>query len=314
MTNSKTIAVAVSPESAFTSRPDFGGPVVEHPFQKRCFPARTTGGRRTGETHVRRDPNGHAKLATTSAHRDELVLKHLPLVKVIAVHMHRSLPTHVDLEDMVQAGNLGLFDAASKYDHEQQVAFPTYAKHRIRGAIIDSLRQLDWASRDMRRHHKRVETATDELTAKLQRAPIEAEVAEKLGVDVEHLRTKMADLRILGRVSVSTRSGEKASLPALDFPDKPEAQPDWICGLAELRTALSKAMKSLPERYQKVVFLYYNDEMTMKEIGGALGIQESRVSQIHKSALGKMAAVLETIGITSMSQCMFSANAHTLVH
>jgi RNA polymerase sigma factor FliA len=313
MTNCSTIAVAVPPESVPPSCADFVEAVSQIPLRTRRFP-KAEGTRRTGPAHVRRKPQGNAQPANTSALRDQLVLKHLPLVKVIAMHMYRSLPAHVDFEDMVQAGNLGLFDAASKFDHEQQVVFSTYAKHRIKGAIIDSLRQLDWASRDMRRQHKQVETAIEELAAKLHRAPSEAEVAEKLGVDVEHFRSRMVGLRNITRLSASTRPGETEHLPAPDFPDKPESQPDWICACAELRRALGKAVKSLPERYQTVVQLYYNDEMTMKEIGGALGIQESRVSQIHKSALGKMATVLETIGITSASQCVFSSNAQTLAH
>jgi RNA polymerase sigma factor FliA len=148
------------------------------------------------------------------------------------------------------------------------------------------------------------------LAATLQRAPSEAEVAERLGMDVVRLRARMVDLRNIGLVSASTRLSENVDLPTPDFPDKPEGQPDWIFGRAELRVTLGKAVKKLPERYQKVVLLYYYNEMTMNEIGGILGINESRVSQIHKSAMEKMGTELATIGITS-SNCMFSTNAHT---
>jgi RNA polymerase sigma factor for flagellar operon FliA len=309
MTNSKTFAVAISSDSAFADGADFVGTADDNPPRARRFRAKTRGGHRTAQAHVHRSIKGDQPLPTASALRDQLVLKHLPLVKVIAVHLHRSLPPHVDLEDMVQAGNLGLFDAASKFDHKQQVVFSTYAKHRIRGAILDSFRQLDWASRDMRRRQKEVETATDQLAAELQRTPTEAEVAGKLGMDVERLRSKMVTLRKHRPISTSMHSSDKEHHSGSDFPDKPEAQPDYICALAEVRTRLGKALKSLPERYQKVMLLYYNDEMTMKEIGGALGIQESRVSQIHKSALGKMATVLQANGITSASQCMLSPHA-----
>jgi RNA polymerase sigma factor for flagellar operon FliA len=105
---------------------------------------------------------------------------------------------HVDLDDLVHAGILGLFDAATKYNPEKQVVFSSYAKHRIKGAILDSLRQLDWASRDMRRRHKQVEAATRDLAAALQRNATEAEVAEKLGMDVDRWRTMMLDLRNVG--------------------------------------------------------------------------------------------------------------------
>ena len=241
--------------------------------------------------------NAHA---ARLALRDRVVLEHLPLVKAIAVRVHENLPVHVDLDDLVHAGILGLFDAAGKYDPEKQVVFSSYAKHRIKGAILDSLRQLDWASRDMRRRHKQVEAATRELAAELKRNPTEAEIAQRLGMDVDRWRAMMLDLRNVGLISASTRSNENEDLPAPDFPSKPETHPDSICAHEQLRTVLGEAMKTLPERYQKVVLLYYTNEMTMKEIGGILGINESRVSQIHKAALEKMSVVLGANGITSV--------------
>jgi RNA polymerase sigma factor for flagellar operon FliA len=248
-------------------------------------------------------PKAVAKAALTQAareaRRDRVVLEHLPLVKAIAVRVHENLPVHVDLDDLVHAGILGLFDAASKYNPDKQVVFSSYAKHRIKGAILDSLRQLDWASRDMRRRHKQVEAATRDLAATLQRAPTESEVANKLGMDVERWRQMMLDLRNVGLVSASSRATDHDDLPAPEFPSNPETQPDSICAREQLRSLLGVAMKTLPERYQKVVSLYYTNEMTMKEIGGLLGINESRVSQIHKSALEKMNAALQASGITS---------------
>jgi RNA polymerase sigma factor for flagellar operon FliA len=237
--------------------------------------------------------------AVKMARRDRVVLEHLPLVKAIAVRVHENLPVHVELDDLVHAGILGLFDAATKFNPEKQVAFSSYAKHRIKGAILDSLRQLDWASRDMRRRHKQVEAATRELASTLQRTPTEQEIATKLGMDVERWRNMMIDLRNIGLISASTRSNENEDLPAPDFPSKPETQPDSICAREQLRAVLGVAVKTLPERYQKVVTLYYTKELTMKEIGGILGINESRVSQIHKAALEKMASALEANGITS---------------
>src|ERR1700733_9334106 len=238
--------------------------------------------------------------AAKTARRDRIVLEHLPLVKAIAIRVHENLPVHVDLDDLVHAGVLGLFDAAGKFNPEKQVAFSSYAKHRIKGAILDSLRQLDWASRDLRRRHKQVEAATRELSATLQRTPTESEIAAKLGVDVERWRQMMVDLRSVGLISASTRTAEHDDLPAPDFPSKPETQPDNMCSREQMRSVLGVAMKTLPERYQKVVFLYYTNEMTMKEIGGILGINESRVSQIHKSALEKMQVVLQANGIDSV--------------
>jgi RNA polymerase sigma factor for flagellar operon FliA len=237
---------------------------------------------------------------SATSKRDRIILEHLPLVKAIAVRVHENLPVHVDLDDLVHAGILGLFDAVTKFDPSKNVAFSAYAKHRIKGAILDSLRQLDWASRDLRRRHKQVEAATRTLAAELQRHPTEQEVAEKLGVEEQRWRQMMLDLRNVGLISASHRGPEGDELPPPDFPSKPDTQPDRICALEQLRAVLASAIGTLPERYQKVVLMYYNNELTMKEIGNALGINESRVSQIHKSALEKMAAVLESNGITSV--------------
>ena len=262
-------------------------------------PAKPMGVSATLHARVQAKANGSGQQAARLARRDRVVLEHLPLVKAIAVRVHENLPVHVDLDDLVHAGIIGLFDAATKFNPEKQVVFSSYAKHRIKGAILDSLRQLDWASRDMRRRHKQVEAATRDLSSTLQRAPTEAEVAAKLGMDVDRWRTMMLDLRNVGLVSASTRSNDSEDLPAPDFPSKVENQPDSICAREQLRGVLGDAMKTLPERYQKVVVLYYTNEMTMKEIGGVLGINESRVSQIHKSALEKMMVVLQSNGIQS---------------
>jgi RNA polymerase sigma factor for flagellar operon FliA len=234
--------------------------------------------------------------------RDRVVLEHLPLVKSIAIRVHENLPVHVDLDDLVHAGVLGLFDAATKYNPEKQVAFSSYAKHRIKGAILDSLRQLDWASRDLRRRHKQIEAATRELSAELHRNPTEAEVAARLNIGVDRWRQMMIELRNVGLISANTRPTEHDDLPAPDYPSAPETQPDHMCAREELRSLLDQAMTTLPERYKQVVVLYYTKDMTMKEIGGLLGINESRVSQIHKSALEKMSLALHTAGI-------FSSNA-----
>jgi RNA polymerase sigma factor for flagellar operon FliA len=231
--------------------------------------------------------------------RDRTILEHLPLVKAIAIRVHENLPVHVDLDDLVHAGILGLFDAVTKYMPEKKVAFSSYAKHRIKGAILDSLRQLDWASRDLRRRHKQVEAVTRELSATLQRNPTESEIAAKMGVEVERWRHMMADLQYVGLISISARRPDQEDLPAPDYPAKAETQPDNMCAREQLRELLWGAMKKLPERYQKVVVLYYTKEMTMREIGGILGINESRVSQIHKSALEKMASALQSAGIHS---------------
>jgi RNA polymerase sigma factor for flagellar operon FliA len=229
--------------------------------------------------------------------RDRIILEHLPLVKAIAIRVHENLPVHVDLDDLTHAGVLGLFDAVTKYDARKNVAFHAYAKHRIKGAILDSLRQLDWASRDLRKRQKQVDSVAHALATKLGRTPLDGEIAAEMGLSPDRWHKIQMELRTVGTVS-ATHSDPEFDRP-LDFPATPEFQPDRMCGHRQLQLTLARAMEKLPKRYQKVVFLYYTNEMTMKEIGEVMGVNESRVSQIHKIALQKMATVLQSEGIHS---------------
>jgi RNA polymerase sigma factor for flagellar operon FliA len=234
----------------------------------------------------------------TEKKRDQIVLDHLPLVKAIAIRVHENLPVHIDLDDLIHAGVLGLFDAVIKYDDDKNVAFHAYAKHRIKGAILDSLRQMDWASRDLRRRQKQVETITRDLTSTLGRTPHDTEVASQMGIDMKRWRKVQMELRTVSVVSSTPNSDEERDRP-LEFAGTPDSRPDRMCEQRQLQTTLARAIGTLPERYQKVVFLYYTNDLTMKEIGDMLGVNESRVSQIHKIALKKMATVLEGEGIKS---------------
>lgn len=235
--------------------------------------------------------------------RDQLVLEHLPLVRAIAIRVYENLPVHVDLDDLIHAGVMGLFDAALKFDGEKQVTFRGYAKHRIKGAILDSLRDMDWASRDLRKRHKQLESITRELAASMERAPTEAEIAEKMGMDVSRWRQVAIELRMVGLLSGSSRPPDSDNKNVPEFPAGNQLNPDVMTGQRELRAVLSSAMKTLPERYQTVIGLYYIGGKTMREIGDRLGINESRVSQIHRAALDKMEANLQAAGIHS-SECL----------
>jgi len=231
--------------------------------------------------------------------RDQIVLDHLPLVKAIAIRVHVNLPVHVDLDDLIHAGVLGLFDAVIKYDAAKNVAFHSYAKHRIKGAMLDSLRQLDWASRDLRRRHKQLEAITHELASFSAEAPNDEAIAGKMGVDVDRWRQIAIELRMVGLLSSSSRPAEDDNQTSPEFAASEETQPDMMYVRHEMSTVLTQAMQALPERYQKIVTLYYSSEMTMREIGEMMGINESRVSQIHKTALEKMAVILQSSGIHS---------------
>jgi RNA polymerase sigma factor FliA len=230
--------------------------------------------------------------------RDQIVLDNLSLVKAIAIRVHESLPVHVELDDLVHAGVLGLFDAVEKFDAAKNVEFRSYAKHRIRGAILDSLRQLDWASRDMRKRQKHIDAVTRELANKLGRTPNESEVAQQMGVGIERWQRMVSELRTIGLVSASAHNEDERDR-LQEFADSADSQPDQVCSRRQLQVTLARAIGHLPARYQKVVFLYYTNELTMKEIGEILGVNESRVSQIHKVALKKMATELEGEGIRS---------------
>jgi RNA polymerase sigma factor for flagellar operon FliA len=238
-----------------------------------------------------------------AADRDTLVLRHLPLVRSIAVRIYESLPVHVDLDDLVHAGVMGLFDAATKYDGDKQVSFQGYAKHRIKGAILDSLREMDWASRNLRKRHKQLEAVTHELAAALDRNPTETELAEKMGMDVTRWRQVAVELRMVGLLSASSRAPEDENQNVPEFPAGNQLNPDVLTGQKELRSVLSEALKTLPARYQTVIGLYYIGGKTMREIGARMGINESRVSQIHRVALEKMQVTLQAAGIHS-SECL----------
>jgi RNA polymerase sigma factor for flagellar operon FliA len=246
-------------------------------------------------------PTTATRRKRTTAVRNQIILDNLSLVKAIAVRVHENLPVHVDLDDLVHAGVLGLFDAAEKYNPDKKVVFQSYAKHRIKGAILDSLRQLDWASRDLRKRQKQLEGVTRDLSAKLGRTPTESEIADSLGLSLERWRRMALELKNLGLLSASSLRLDPDNTAPVEFPAAPDSQPDRICAHEQLRSVLASAMKYLPERYQKVIVLYYTKELTMKEIGGILGVNESRVSQIHKVALEKMAASLHSAGIHSAS-------------
>jgi RNA polymerase sigma factor for flagellar operon FliA len=236
--------------------------------------------------------------------RDQTVIENLPLVRAIAMRVRSSLPVHVDLDDLIHCGVVGLIDAATKFDAQKDVTFQTYAKHRIKGAMLDSLRQQDWASRDMRRRHKKFESITRELTSELDRAPEESEIAEKMGVGVNRWRRMAAEMQTIGLMSASTRNNDSENQTVPEFPARDGSRPDQICEREELSAKLRFAIDKLPERYQNVVFMYYAKEMTMREIGTLMRINESRVSQIHKTALEKMAAVLAASGIESSAALM----------
>jgi RNA polymerase sigma factor for flagellar operon FliA len=259
---------------------------------------------RTGAAMINSTPSTKpAEVGNSQSERDRLVLEHLPLVRAIAVRVYENLPVHLDLDDLVHAGIMGLLDAAVKYDDNKQVSFKSYAKHRIKGAILDSLRGMDWASRDLRKRHKKLEAIQQEMAASMDRTPTEEEIAQKMGMNVERWRQVAVDLRMVGLMSASSRPADNENQNAPEFPAGSELNPDTIAGKNQLTAVLNAAMSKLPERHRAVIHMYYTESKTMREIGDALGINESRVSQIHRAALEKMAENLQASGIHS-AECV----------
>lgn len=234
---------------------------------------------------------------TNPDNRDDLVIEHLGLVKTIAARMRGNLPRSVDFDDLVQAGTLGLVDAASKYSPEKNVPFGVYAKHRIRGAILDSLRRFDHASREIRQWQKRIDDVTGELTSELQRAPEEAEVADKLDIGVERLRKTMMHIRASEQISPCSR--QDSDLPEFEHPAPPATFPDSIWAHKELNGVLAKAVNMLPPRDRIVVRMHYAGGMTMRDIAKSMGVGESRVSQVHGRAIGRLGDWLRANNVTS---------------
>jgi RNA polymerase sigma factor for flagellar operon FliA len=219
--------------------------------------------------------------------RDQLLLDHLPQVQYIARRIHDRLPPQVLLEDLVHAGILGLMDAVRKYDPSKNVQLKHYAEFRIRGAILDSLRQVDWSPRALRRQGRRLEQAISDCKARYGRDPTEPEIAAELSMSLEDLQHLMGDLRGLDIGSLQADSNEPGSgEEALQYrPGSEDEDPFHQTLRSEMTGLLAKAVGELPAREREVLALYHFEELTMKEVGAALGIGESRVSQIHTAAL-----------------------------
>ena len=233
--------------------------------------------------------------------RDRLILTYAPLVKYVAGRLGSGLPAHVDDEDLVSYGLLGLIGAIERYDPDRDVKFETYAIARIRGAIIDELRALDWVPRSVRARARDIERAIGELEAKLGRAPTDEEISKKLGITEEELeeslgeiaRSSIAALDELWTVSGST--GDQVAL--IDtIEDESAPDPQGTLSVTEQKEALADAIARLPEREKLVVTLYYYEELTLREIGEVLGVTESRVSQLHTKAILRLKAHISSSG------------------
>ena len=231
-----------------------------------------------------------------SGEQERVLLEHLPIVRFLARRIHERLPQHVDIEDLVSAGVVGLMDAFAKFDPDKKVQFRSYAQFRIRGAILDSLRTLDWSPRELRRKGRAVEEAIRVLTARLGRAPGEPEIAAEMGFSLEDYQQLLGDLKGLEIGTLHLERSENSGEEELAYvPGRPDEDPLFRCLKGELEERLAEAIANLPDRERLVMTLYYYEEMTMREIGLALGVVESRVSQVHASAVVHLRAALRDL-------------------
>jgi RNA polymerase sigma factor for flagellar operon FliA len=230
--------------------------------------------------------------------RERLVVAYSPLVKYVAGRMASGLPSHVEEGDLISYGLIGLIGSIERYDLDRDIKFETYAVARIRGAIIDELRSLDWVPRSVRAKARDVEKAHSQLENKLGRAPNEEEMADKLGVSVGDFRTTLLEianssvLALDDLWTVSDPDGGQVSL--LDTIRDPNAiDPEEAIDTVELKDRLADAIESLPDRERLVIALYYYEALTLREIGDVLGVTESRVSQLHTKAVLGMRSHLQ---------------------
>lgn len=225
--------------------------------------------------------------------RERLILEHLPQVRLIARRIHERLPESVGLDDLVSTGIVGLISAIDKFDPAHNVKLKTYAEYKIRGAILDSLRGLDWAPRQQRRRSKQIERAIAELEQQLKRPPSEEEIAASLGVSLEEYHDWLVEIRGLNVGSLEGHPSEDEGRDLLRFvADKEEDWPSQLFERNELRKLLAQAISRMPYVERTVLGLYYKEEMTLREISRIIQLHESRVSQLKTQAILRLRAFM----------------------
>ena len=222
--------------------------------------------------------------------RERLILEQMPQVHFIARSIHRRLPQHVPLEDLVSSGALGLLDAIDKYDQAKNVQLKSYAQFRIRGAILDSLREVDWSSRELRRKARRLQQARAEFQSEFLRNPEQGELAARLQMSLAELHRLQGELHGLEVESLDAPLGEDwdGPQPSADQLPAPDPSPFECCLRARASAELLQAMDELPAQQRAALRLYYFEDLNMKEVGARLGVGESRISQLHSSALARL--------------------------
>jgi RNA polymerase sigma factor for flagellar operon FliA len=232
--------------------------------------------------------------ALTPELREQLILEHLPQVKLIARRIHERLPVSVSLDDLISTGVVGLIAAIDRYDSSHDVKLKTYAEYKIRGAILDSLRGLDWAPRQQRRRAKLIEAAIAALEQEHQRMPAEEEIAAQLGLSVAEYQEWLSEARGLTLGSLENAGTEEDGCNLLRYlADSDEEWPSQIVERAELERLLAEAIEKMPHLERTVLSLYYYEEMTLREIAKIVDLHESRISQLKSQAILRLRSYMQ---------------------
>jgi len=230
--------------------------------------------------------------------RDALIRQHVPLVRRLAHHMIAKLPPNVEVDDLIQVGMIGLTEALSRYEVAQGVQFETFATQRIRGAMLDELREGDWMSRSSRKSQKDIEKAVQRVEQKLGRSPLESEIAAELDMSLADYQSLLGKVRGTQLVYLEdmARGSDDDGEGFLERHDVPDSQADPLALLRDqrLRSALVKAIQTLPEREQYIMGMYYEHDMNLKEIAAVLGVTESRVCQLHSQSIARLRAKMRS--------------------
>ena len=230
--------------------------------------------------------------------KEKIVLQHTSLIRYIVNRIAIRLPSHIDLDDLHNTGVIGLMDAIDKYDPNKNCKFKTYAEFRIKGAILDQLRSLDWVPRSIRQKSRRLEQAYTEVEQRLGRSATEHEVAGTLGIELDEFHFLLNQVRGISMINLDElRSGADSDQPMHGdiFEDVKAENPFTSLKSREMRQAVAECIGILPEKERLVISLYYYEDLNMKEIGNVLGITESRVCQIHTKAVARLRSKLRTL-------------------
>ncbi|BDC95824.1 MULTISPECIES: RNA polymerase sigma factor WhiG [Treponema] len=224
----------------------------------------------------------------SSTLRDKIIRKYMPLVKYVAGKVSVGLPASMEFDDLVGFGQFGLLDAINKYDLTKKVKFKTYAVTRIRGAIFDEMRQLDWVPRSVRQKTREIEDIISELEAKLSRPATDAEIAKEMNIteeEYQHTVMKISGTSVLSLNDVWYSGDDSDHVSIGDSIESPQSlNPDVQVEREEIRKVIIQAINELPEKEKMVIVLYYHEDLTFKEIGQVLDVSESRISQLHSNA------------------------------